>query len=202
MVRLYLETNFLVGYAMGRETKADLLLSTSRIPSVSLAIPSICFFEAGVWREGEIKRRHQLDRTMRDQITQLMRDLVSPFASSLRSHLHQARDANDSYFRSIDLRLSQVFEQLSRNIEWIGLSPEALNECRTTPRIGEMTDDLILSCILEHARSHREGHKAFLSGNTQDFGRQEIREALRESGVDRFFTTTHDALGWLASPTD
>lgn len=190
-----------MGYATGREPDADLLLSTGRTPSVYLAIPSVCFFEASVWREGEIKRRDQFDRTMRDQITQLMRDLVSPFASSLRSHLHQARDANDSYVRSMDLRLSHVFEQLSSSAEWINLSPEALNECRTTPRIGEMTDDLILSCILHHARSHPEEPRAFLSGNTRDFGRQEVREALRESGVDRLFTTTHDALGWLASPT-
>lgn len=130
-----------------------------------------------------------------------MRDFVSPIASSLRSRLHQARDANDSCFRSIELRLSRIFERLSSRAEWIRLSPVALNECRTTPRIGEMTDDLILSSILERARSHREGSEGFLSGNLRDFDRQKVREALRESEVGRLFTTTSDALSWLASPT-
>jgi hypothetical protein len=201
MASLYVETNFIVGYATGREIEADQLLAMSGESSVTLAIPSICFFEAGAWRESENRRRKTIGRQLSEQMIQLRRDLSSSLATDLHSHLEQAVIVNMDYFLSIDSRLSQVFDQLSSSAEWINLSPETLNRSRTASLIGEMTDDLILTCILHHARSHPEEPRAFLSGNTRDFGRQGVREALRESGVDRFFNATQDALGWLASPT-
>lgn len=60
-------------------------------------------------------------------------------------------------------------------------------------------DNLILLCILNHAKSHTQGIKVFLSGNTKDFGKQEVQEALRNAWISKYFTRTQQFLGWLQS---
>lgn len=41
--------------------------------------------------------------------------------------------------------------------------------------------------------------KVFLSGNNNDFGKQNVQEALHNAGVDKYFTRTQNFLGWLQS---
>ena len=59
-------------------------------------------------------------------------------------------------------------------------------------------DNLILHCVIGHARLHPIENKVFLSGNNNDFGKQEVQVALRDAGV-KYFTRTEAFLGWLES---
>jgi len=67
--------------------------------------------------------------------------------------------------------------------------------------IQDRTDNLILNCILGHAREHPRSEKVFLSGNVKDFGTSKVREALRQAGVSHYFSRTQDFIGWLQSQT-
>ncbi|MEG4030440.1 MULTISPECIES: hypothetical protein [unclassified Microcoleus] len=62
------------------------------------------------------------------------------------------------------------------------------------------TDNLILHCILSHARLRPTETKVFLSGNVKEFGKlPEVQDALREVGITKYFSRTEDFLGWLQS---
>ena len=50
-------------------------------------------------------------------------------------------------------------------------------------------DKLILECIVHHARLHPDELKIFLSSNSKEFGKREVTEILRDSGVQYFNKT-------------
>ncbi|MBD0394911.1 MAG: hypothetical protein ICV52_13940, partial [Microcoleus sp. C1-bin4] len=62
------------------------------------------------------------------------------------------------------------------------------------------TDNLILHCILSHARLRPTETKVFLSGNVKEFRKlPEVQDALREVGITKYFSRPEDFLGWLQS---
>jgi len=71
--------------ATGRDPDANNLLLN--VPtSVRIAIPAICCMEALSALEDEIKRRNRFANELTNQISQLKRDLTSPYAKSLLFH--------------------------------------------------------------------------------------------------------------------
>jgi hypothetical protein len=198
VVILYLETNFPMSIAMGRDPEAASLLSGID-PSVRLAIPGICFLEA----LGAIQHEHWLRRNFRDelerQITQIARDLVSPQTRPLLNHLDHARVEIDGLANEVKARFDQTLGQLGQSAEIIELTSQAIGEGLGEEIVDDPTDNLILSCIRGHARAHPSEAKAFLSGNTKHFGGERARAALREVGIDKYFTEARSLLGWLRS---
>lgn len=195
---LYLETNYLVGIATGRDPGFD-PLPPAGMADFRMVIPSVCFFEALAWWEGETVRRTQLGRTFSEQAAQLQRDVVSAQAHSLRVTLEEARVKNRNLLQSIESRLFAAVDEVSKSAEFIALDAEILARSRQTPLIGEIRDNLILHCILAHAKGAGGGPKVFLSGNTKEFGGEDVRRALREAGVTSYFTNSGDVLGWLGA---
>ena len=195
MAILYIETNFLVGVALGREPLIGELLAAES-GHLRVLVPSVCPMEALSFLEGERTRRTQFGALIDAQAVQLERDVTSRHAHSLRSHLQQARAANRILLYTIHSRLFQALEQLSLGDHLLGLTSEALAEsCRST-LMGEPTDNLILHVILGHARSGPPEPRAFVSGNHKDFERPEILKALGDVGVE-YFRRTRAALDWL-----
>jgi rRNA-processing protein FCF1 len=196
---LYIETNFLMSIATGRDPKANnLLLSVPT--SVRIAIPAICCMEALSALEGEIKRRNDFANKLTNQIRQLKRDLTSPYARSLLFHLEESLNENAGLLNNIKVRLFEALELLADNVEMMELTADTLRESLNTVFIEEdPTDNLILHCILNHAHLHANEVKVFLSNNTKDFDVPEVREALREAGITKYFSRTEDFLGWLQS---
>lgn len=196
---LYIETNFLMSIATGREEEADNLLATTP-PSVQIAIPSICCMEAVSAFEDERKRRNRFTGELENQISQLERDLTSPYASSLLSLLRQSRIENKELLNDIERRLFNAIAQLATKAEMIALTPEILQESLNATLLPkDPTDRLILHSILNHARLRSTEVKAFLSGNTKEFDNLEVRNVLREAGVEKYFARTRDFLSWLQS---
>jgi len=64
--------------ATGRDPQAYNLLSTPP-SSVRIAIPSICCMEALSALEDELKRRNRFENDLNLQISQLRRDVTSPY---------------------------------------------------------------------------------------------------------------------------
>lgn len=195
MATLYLETNFLVGIATGRVPDYGTLLTRAG-SDINLAIPDVCFFECYSWMEGEGKRRREFSRSLQAQIAQSERDVTSPYARSLVSYLRESVSTSDRMLVITSARLSNAVRDVLRVAESIGLTPTLLERSLTGPIIGEMTDDLILHCILDHARERPAERKALLSGNTRDFNGDDARAAFRSSGV-HFVSEVSQALGWL-----
>jgi hypothetical protein len=185
--------------ATGRDPDANNLLLN--VPtSVRIAIPAICCMEALSALEGVIKRRNDFANKLREQISQLDRDLTSPYAESLLSHLEESLNENEGLLNNIKVRLFEALELLADNVEMMELTADTLRESLNTVFIEEdPTDNLILHCILNHAHLHANEVKVFLSNNTKDFGVPEVRDALLEAGITKYFSRTEEFLGWLQS---
>ncbi|AGY60376.1 hypothetical protein GKIL_4130 [Gloeobacter kilaueensis JS1] len=73
---LYIETNFLMSIATGRDSASKELLG--EIPTdLKVAIPSVCCMESLSAFEDEKKRSNKFRGTLDNQIAQLSRDLSS-----------------------------------------------------------------------------------------------------------------------------
>ncbi|MCL1473662.1 PIN domain-containing protein [Argonema antarcticum] len=195
---LYVETNFLLSIAKGQDPEApDLLLNPPS--SVNIAIPSICYMEALSALAEDLKYRKRFGDELRVRLKDAERNLTSAYAQSLAFHLKEAVNRNEKLIEEIEARLLLSLNQLATKAEIIELTADMLRESLQTKRIQERTDNLILHCILGHARSHTTGVKVFLSGNTRDFGTLVVQQALRDAGVSDYFSRTQDFQGWLRS---
>src|SRR5947209_3594463 len=90
---LFIETNFLMSIATGRDPKAGDLLSQPP-EGLRLAIPQVCFMEALFALKQDQKQRFQPKETFDRQIQQLARDRTSKNANDLLSLLQQANLTN------------------------------------------------------------------------------------------------------------
>lgn len=196
---VYVETNFLMSIATGRDAQAVTLLKNTAL-SADIVIPSICCMEALSALEDELKRRNRFASELDLQISQLKRDQTSPYAKSLLSHLEQSLIENKALLNNIQDRLFDAFDYLNIRVEMIALTADMLQATMKIPLIEkDLTDNLILHCILGNARLQPNEVKVFLSSNTKDFGTQEVQEALQNADVNHYFSHTQDLLGWLRS---
>ena len=200
MAILYIETNFLMSIATGRDPQASTLLMQTPA-SVKLTIPSICYMESFSALEDEVKRHNYFKQQLDNQISEANRDLTSQHARSLFLNLDRARTDYERRLDDIDLRLRESINQLSQKAEMIALTANLIQESlNATIIVQDPTDNLILHCILSHARLHPTETKAFLSGNIKEFRQiPEVQDALQQAGVEKYFSRTEDFLGWLQS---
>ncbi len=194
---LYVETNFLMSIATGRDSQANTLLENPTA-SVQIAIPSICCMEAFSALKDELKRRNRFMDELKKQISQLRRDVTSSHAQSLLSHLEQSLIENEALLNDVENRLFQALDHLNTKAEMIPLTGDMLQESLDTRLINkDPTDNLILHCILNHAHLYPRHIKVFLSANFKEFNTPEVQAALGNTGVNRYFSHTQDFLGWL-----
>jgi hypothetical protein len=59
------------------------------------------------------------------------------------------------------------------------------------------TDDIILATIIDHAQRHPAEEQVVLTGNSKHFDTAEVRAALRNVGIDHYFSRTEAFLGWF-----
>ncbi len=195
---LYIETNFLMSIATGRDPDASDILTDIGSPN-RLVLPQVCFMEAFSVLKEMRRSRNKFRDQLNQQINETRRDSTSAHAGELLSLLEQARIASDKLLEDIDTRLFNTVGRLSRGAELIGLTGEILEEQRNTILVEDPTDNLILHCILAHAREHPSEVKAFLSGNHKDFGAQVVQKALKAAGIEKYFAEARNFLGWYGS---
>jgi hypothetical protein len=172
---LYIETNYLMGIATGRDPNIDELLSKvnerlSGEGQVQFVLPLICIMEALKVLESMQSEGNQLNRSLKNLISQIQRDKTSEQAGSWLSHLELARVANDKALEVINSRLFEAIRAFARRVELIGLDTEILEKSLERKPIGDdVADNLILHCILAHARSNQEASKVLLTGDGKHF---------------------------------
>jgi len=188
-----------MGIATGRDPAADALFSAIAPPHV-LAIPAVSFMEAFSAFEDERGRRNAFKAQLENQVLQLKRDITSAHARLLLGHLEQARIENGLLLNDVRIRLLEAIGRICTSIDMIVLTPQILRESVTTLLLADPTDNLILTCILEHARrSTQTKVKSFLSANFRDFDLPEVRTALAGVGVTKYFRSTEKVLEWVSS---
>ncbi len=198
---LYVETNFPMSIATGRDPQANtLLLNTPE--SVQIAMPSVSYMEALSALEADLKYRRRFTNELNMRLSDAQRNLTSQYAQSLSFHLEQVRNQNNELIKEVEARLFEALNQLATKAEMIALSADMIQASLQLNRTEEPTDKLILNCILHHARLHPTEVKVFLSGNANDFGKPEVRETLRSVGINQYFASTQAFLDWWRSQSN
>ena len=197
-VIVYVETNFLMSVAMGRERMADELLSAVSA-SVRIAIPSSCYMESFSAFEDEQKRRNRFRGELDKQIGELRRDTTSQNAGALLSRLEESRIANDRLLNDVQVRLFQLVDRAASILEPIPETPAIIHNAVSAMLIPDPTDNLILHSILDHAGRFPEAAKAILTENASDFEIEDVLAALADAGIQKSFRSVENVLGWLGS---
>lgn len=83
---LYVETNFLMSIAKGRDLQArDLLLNTPT--SIELVFPSVCYIEALLTLEKDEQYSQRFIQHLDNQLNEVKRDETSLYSTSLYASL-------------------------------------------------------------------------------------------------------------------
>lgn len=197
---LYVETNFPMSIATGRDPQANTLLLNTPA-SVQIVIPSACFMEALSALEADLKYRRRFGNELLLRLSDAKRNSTSGYAQSLSYHLEQAFKQNEQLIEEVEARLFDALNQLSIKAETIALTANMIQASLQPSSTEQPTDKLILSCITHHARLHPTEVKVFLSGNTNDFGKPEVRDALQDVGVNQYFSNSQAFLNKAAIAT-
>ena len=196
---LYVETNLLMGIALGRDAEAGNLLGNPPA-SLEIAIPEVCCMESLSAFESERKRRFRFKNELNQNISQLRRDLTSASASSLLSYLDMSVEKNENLLNDIRNRLFLALENIAANATTIPLSPEIIRAALSNSLMfEEPTDNLIFQTILSHARTRPTEVKVLLTGNIKDFKQPTVKAAWQNAGINLYFSRTSSFIGWLAS---
>jgi hypothetical protein len=199
MTILYVETNFLMSIATGRDPEASLLLRSAD-RTFRLVLPGVCYLEAASTLESERKRTKQFVQMLAQRTQQSRRDLVWPHARLICDQQEALILSVRDEFAEIERRLLAAIVELSDRADVIGAEPPIVRDGVSQTIIeNDLADNLILHSILHHARSAQADEKAFLSGNTKDFGKDEVKTLLREAGVTRYFSKARPFLDWVDS---
>jgi ATP-dependent Lon protease len=191
--------------AKGRDLDAEKLLRNLS-PLISLAIPAICYVEAINTYKIDKQNQLKFQAEMEKQINEAMRDKISVHADLFKVSLERASIENLLLLNDVQDRLSEVIELLTENSEIINfdnniikdISDKIFIETETLLIKNDLMDNLILQCIVSHANQHPNNQKVFISGNTKDFGKKEVKEILNSAKI-KYFSNTKNFLGWLES---
>ncbi|WP_353931704.1 PIN domain-containing protein [Okeanomitos corallinicola TIOX110] len=205
MTILYIETNFLMAIAKGQDPEAENLLYNPP-NEIRIFIPNICYVEAVSVFKIEKQVRESFKTELEKKIKEAKRDLSSANAISLINNLEQAKIDNDLLLDDIQYRLSSAIDGGNSQANSLLIPNVQLqNTCRimlTQPETllvkNDIMDNLIIRCILNHADSHSQEEKAFISNNSKDFSKPEVKEVLSSAGIT-YFTMTQHFLDWFNS---
>jgi rRNA-processing protein FCF1 len=201
VVILYIETNFLMSIAKGQDELAENFLQNTPT-SVSLAIPSICYVESLATLEQEDKYNQDFIRRLDIQVNEAARDETSQNAKLVVNYLKQAKISFLQRTNDTEKRFYIAFNQLIAKAEEIPLTTEIIHGSLARNILEKhLMDKLIIECIVHHVRLHPNEIKIFLSANSNEFGRREVIEVLRDSGI-QYFNKTQNFLGWLQSQSN
>jgi hypothetical protein len=197
-VVLYVETNFLMGVAMGQEAKGDDLLDAIS-SHFRVVMPSGCYMESFSTIEHQKGLRNSFKDQLDTQITQLRRDITSANAKTLLNHLEQSRIANDKLLNDVLNRLFTFIDKAGLVIDALHPTAAILHSAVTNSIIAGPTDNLILLTILADAHNRPADTKALLTANTRDFSTTDVENAIKAEGINKRFTNVTNALGWRGS---
>lgn len=205
MITLYIETNFFIGFAKSQDEDSEKLvnnISSDRSTLIKIVTPSVCCMESLSVLNDEISKSNRFQDNLDFERKKLKGDKNSQYSREIQRCLQEAKIKNEARLNEINNRLVQVLEWATMNVELIQLEPDILSTSLQEQLIADQTDNLILHCILDHARTYPntslDDKKILLTANSKDFGTPEIKIILQEVGI-KYLTRTEEFLGWLQS---
>ena len=203
MITLYIETNFFISFAKNQDQNYDDFVHFQYPNQISqklkIITPSICCMESLSVLKSERRKSKRFQENLEAKISELKGSRNSQSSKDVQKCLEQTKIKNDARINDINIRLFEVLEWAGNNLELIQLEPPILIASLNQEYITDPTDNLILHCILNHAKTSSYDQKVLLSGNSKDFGTKEIKEILGAAGVQKYFANIADFLGWLQS---
>ena len=199
MKRLYLETNFVVGAATGQDPEWQRLVA---VPPTDLQIclPDICLMEAFGTVEWKAARLRELGRGLATQARELRRSALA-ISSRTAADLDQSKIDLGLIADSWLTGMAAIVSQLEVRVSWISTNAAARAASVSKPLIDDLTDNLILHCVLDHAGINGGVAAGFLTANAGDFfGDAAVDAELKKVGVDKFFTKSAKAAEWGIAP--
>jgi hypothetical protein len=170
-----------------------------------LTIPGICLMEATATINSRVYDGVEPRRRLRDEATQLRRNLQPAAARQLLEHLEEAQVACDGSIEGIMADVQGVIRKVGSTGRMIPLGKSHLKgafssivvEAEQKDRI--LSDNLIIHCIPNDTRRHPAASKASVSGNRPEFTRAAVLTPLEAAGIDKYFTDAKNAPGWYRS---
>ncbi len=190
---LYVETNFLMGYATGRNAAYDEMLTYADV----LRIPEICLMEALTTLKSLRHAQETFTKYARQQHDEIDRTLQAESARNFVRLLDEAITEYDKTSADLESRLMQVISIVrSRSV----LIPSSHlwfedHEARTD-LIQDPTDELIFCSIRDDAMnaSHEPGNLFF--SEDKGYAKKELRADCNAAGLT-ITQSVDDALAYL-----
>jgi predicted nucleic acid-binding protein len=189
-VIVYVESNFLLEIALGRESEAAAreILDRAEQRDLDLAVPSFALCEPFSTLSYRARKRSQDLRPMRQQLEDLgrgdvYRDLIDAVAPRLA-------DVLDVEIRERTV-LEEVVGRLLGCATILQLSDVVFFASQTHQRTHglDAADAIIYASVLEDAGSQpRDAQKIFITRNSKDFERDAIRAELAATGCALAFS--------------
>lgn len=200
MILLYIETNFFISFAKNQDKESQRLIEPQQnISNLKIATPAICCMESFSVLEDERRRRHGFTEKLEREIKELDGNINSEYSREILRSLQAAKLKNEAMTNDVENRLFNVIQWAANNIELIQLKSSVLINSIQQELIPDPTDNLILHCILDHAKISSDEMKVLLTGNSKDFGTKEIKQVLNAAGIQKYIASTKDFLRWLQS---
>jgi hypothetical protein len=147
----------------------------------------------------EMKQRASLYKGLKQHAEGVKRDQSSPVAAGLAADLENSILKGERLLDEIETRLYEALSRIANDAEEIiGAERDIIQDCLSHQFLADPTDNLIVSCLLWHARRHPQEPKAFLSGDSADFGRPGVVATHNSAGI-KYFKEVRSATGWLRS---
>lgn len=198
-VRLYIETNFLMSYATGRDPKTTQIFEQCPV-NVERVMPSCCLMEALATLEDEQKRHQRQIEVYRQGAQEAERHAGLPGSARLAAHLREVITHATTAFAGFRSRLLEIIDRFSdgSSIQLLNTTTgHFLNGFEVSGSL-DPTDQLILTTILDDAQLHPASAKILLTENRRCFFDDVVVwQALQRAGLQRYFARPANFLEWF-----
>jgi hypothetical protein len=135
---------------------------------------------------------------LNERLAQSRRDLTSIHADPVCFHLKESGSHLLDLFNDVEQRLLRALTAVFARAELIAPVHEVIARSVDERTVkNDLADTLILQSLRHHAAQHPDEEKVFLSGNSRDFGTEDVRKFLRGCAIGKYFTEARPLLDWL-----
>lgn len=180
MPTLYVETNFIVGYAIGQRTKHDNILRAAAARIVQVRIPEVCIMEAYAAIDRKLNEYNTLGNFIRSRLKQLRGSVSSTVAATALSSLESARLDLAAVDADVLTRRDAVLLSLSQDAQFFSIDAGWFSDAARRTMIDSPRDSLIADAIIGDAVK-RSTDAVYYTENTSDFDTPTVRSALLAS---------------------
>jgi hypothetical protein len=179
---LYVETNFIVGYAVGQRTNHDDILRAAAARALELRIPQVCVMEAYSAIDRITSEYNAFGSSIRSRVKQLRRSVSSAAAATAVKSLESASLDLASVDADVLTRRDHVLLALAKDAQFFSIDPRWFSDAGRRTLIDQPRDSLIADSIIRDA-ANRRGQAVYYTENTSDFDTLSVRAALLAVGV-------------------